>query len=1061
MSAPSRLKNKVIRASAGSGKTFQLSNRFLALAAEGAPLDGVLATTFTRKAAAEILGRVLMRLAEAAAGEEKLAELQNQLRDGTLDRPRCLALLAAIVRQLHRLRVGTLDSFFLQIAGSFSLELRLPPGWQIVEVVEDSRLRQEAIRQVLRSHTTGDLLSLMHLLTKGQTPRSVSRQISDLVDGLYATYIESEPAAWDRLPRKKALGDAGLAEAIAALDAAPVPSHKGFQNAHAQAMEAARSGNWQELTRKGLAAKLIEGASIFYNKPIPEPLRRAYEPLIEHAQAVIVNQVANQTQGTCRLLEHFDDAYRRLKRERRAFRFDDVTRLLGDPGKRRRLEEEGYRLDARLSHLLLDEFQDTSPPQWRVLRPLAEHVADGSGGRTFFCVGDVKQAIYGWRGGMAEIFDALERELPRLTCSTLLETRRCGPAVIETVNRVFGRLADNGVLRQDRYREGAARWAERFEPHSTARKDLPGYCRLVAARRADEGEDQQVVTWRFAADEVKRLAEKAPGFTIGVLVRRNVAVARIIYELRRLHVEASEEGGNPLSDSPAVELILSLLTLADHPGHTAARFRVAESPLGAAVGLTDWRDNAAASRLAREIRRSLVDDGYGRVVAGWARSLAPHCDARDQSRLEQLVEMAYDCEPSATLRADDFAAIVRATRVEDPRPSGVRVMTIHQAKGLEFDVVVLPELDVRLIGQSPRVVVHRPNLAQPIDRVLRYVSQEERALLPESFREMFADHDRRAVEETLCLLYVAMTRAIHALHMIVNPAAEKEKSLPATMAGMLRSALTDGQKLDPEIAAFEEDNPEWFRRVEAKALEPAAPAEEPIPAPAVKLAPASKRPLRGLDRRSPSQLEGGTRVSLAQRLRLDAAAAFQRGSILHAWFQQIEWLDEGEPDDRALGDAAAALVNLAELELAALIRQFRRALSTPLVRSVLTRATYRQPAPTDATTPVHAGRGIAAPHWQVWRERPFALREDDVILSGAIDRLVALYDGDRPVGADVIDFKTDVLPAGDAAALEARVEFYRPQLDAYRRAAARLLGLEPGCVGARLVFTDPGVVRTV
>jgi ATP-dependent helicase/nuclease subunit A len=97
----------------------------------------------------------------------------------------------------------------------------------------------------------------------------------------------------------------------------------------------------------------------------------------------------------------------------------------------------------------------------------------------------------------------------------------------------------------------------------------------------------------------------------------------------------------------------------------------------------------------------------------------------------------------------------------------------------------------------------------------------------------------------------------------------------------------------------------------------------------------------------------------------------------------------------------------------------------------------------------------------VWREKPFVLREEDVILSGSIDRLVVLYDGDRAVGADVLDFKTDVLPAGDPAAIAARIEFYRPQLAAYRRAAARLLGLEPDRVSARLVFTELGEVRNV
>jgi len=1070
--SPRPFPNLVIRASAGTGKTHQLSNRFLGLAAAGVPPDSILATTFTRKAAGEILGRVLLRLAEAAGDPDKLQQLAENIKT-PLDRPRCLAILAGMVRHLHRLRVSTLDSFFLQVARSFSLELGLPPGWQIASEVEESRLRAEAVRAVVERQSTGDLLGLMHLLTKGEAARSVSEQIGGLVAGLYSVYLESPSGAWDALPRKKGLTDDELREAIDALEAVELPADKRFQNAHRKAVESARAGDWLSLVTKGLAAKIADpdGDLRFCNKPIPPGVCDAYRRLIDHAQADLLNRIANQTQATRRLLEHFDAAYRSVKLARRALRFEDVTRMVGQSALDQRWEEIVYRLDAHVAHLLLDEFQDTSPPQWRVLAAFARRVADGSPGRSFFCVGDVKQAIYGWRGGEAEIFDAIEQELPGLSAATLDESRRCGPAVIDTVNRAFENLSQSAVLGQDKYRPAAEAWGKRFRRHATARSGLPGYCRLVAAPAPNEGEEQQVVTWRFAAEEVDRMHREAPGFSIGVLVRRNSTVAQIMYNLRQLGIHASEEGGNPLSDSPPVELILSLLTLADHPGHTAARFHVAQSPLGARIGLDRHDDDEAACRLARDIRRNLIEDGYGPTIEGWAAQLAAHCDARDQRRLVQLVEMAYAYESAATLRADDFVAAVRQTRVEDPRGAEVRVMTVHQAKGLEFDVVVLPELDVRLIGQPPQVVVSRPGPAQPMDRVLRYVGQDLRPLLPKAFREMFDQHDRRAVEEALCVLYVAMTRAAHALHLVVNPSSASEKSLPATMAGVLRAALTDGKRLEPgtvgqedrhSCLSYEVGDPDWFRRVEAKRAEAAVLPEEAAAAPLrVELAPAPKRPTRGLERRSPSQLEGGARVSLAQRLQLDTARSLQRGTLIHAWFQEIEWLDQGEPSDQRLREVAAACVAWAEFDVTGALALLRRALEAPAIRAALTRATYQKPAASGAVTPIHSGPGLAAPRWEVWRERAFVLREEDTILSGSIDRLVALYDGDRAVGADVIDFKTDVVPPDDPAALAARIEYYRPQLAAYRRAAARLLGLDPGRVSARIVFTELGIVEAI
>ena len=110
---------------------------------------------------------------------------------------------------------------------------------------------------------------------------------------------------------------------------------------------------------------------------------------------------------------------------------------------------------------------------------------------------------------------------------------------------------------------------------------------------------------------------------------------------------------------------------------------------------------------------------------------------------------------------------------------------------------------------------------------------------------------------------------------------------------------------------------------------------------------------------------------------------------------------------------------------------------------------------------VHAGAGTKTPRWELHRERSFAVRDDDAILSGTFDRLVVLYDGDRAVGADVLDYKTDDVPGDDPRAVDARVEQYRPQLEAYRRAAAAMLKIEPARVSARLLFVGPGVVRTI
>ena len=120
-------------------------------------------------------------------------------------------------------------------------------------------------------------------------------------------------------------------------------------------------------------------------------------------------------------------------------------------------------------------------------------------------------------------------------------------------------------------------------------------------------ETQETATLRYAAEEAARLHKQLPDLDIGILVRRNKAVARLIFELRELGIEASEEGGNPLIDSPAVQVILSLLTLADHPGDMVARFHVATSPLAAPRGA--GRSRRLARRLATGRGDSPAADG--------------------------------------------------------------------------------------------------------------------------------------------------------------------------------------------------------------------------------------------------------------------------------------------------------------------------------------------------------------------------------------------------------------------------------------------------------------------
>ena len=489
--APSHFSRTVIRASAGTGKTFQLSNRYLGLLNAGVAPDQILATTFTRKAAAEILDRIVVRLAEAASDRQACKQLGEFIGDPSLTCERCCQQLAGLLRGLHRLQVSTLDSFFGQMARSVSLEVGLSPAWKIVDQLQDTAIRDEAIEAVIHGEETKDLLTLTHLLTMGEASRTVGQLIRTTVNDLQSLFQETDADAWHALKFEKPLSDDEFVLLVEDLRTLAMPDNR-FVRARDEDYTRALLGDWESFISKGLAAKVLAGESTYYKKPIPDAAIAIYKRLLKHARSLLLSRIAMQTEGSYDLLKKFDAEYSQLKREQHASRFDDITRFLArslrdsasQPQANGTYRQLSFRLDANIHHLLLDEFQDTAPAQWDVLRPFAKRVTSGEGSNSFFCVGDTKQAIYGWRGGVAEIFDAIGSELTGLDESGLNTSFRSSEPVIETVNEVFEHAAQHSNLGRA---EAAVRaWCQRFERHTTMRGDLPGYVALETAPDADE-----------------------------------------------------------------------------------------------------------------------------------------------------------------------------------------------------------------------------------------------------------------------------------------------------------------------------------------------------------------------------------------------------------------------------------------------------------------------------------------------------------------------------------------------------------------------------------------------
>ena len=800
-----------LQASAGTGKTYQLTIRFLSLLAGMSPsaeaLRQIVAITFTNRAAAEMKERIILALKQIALGEAQGRRLSQET---GLQSPEAAAWLDTILAQFSDFHVRTIDSLVYALLRAFSLEMGLRPSIEVV--FEQDAILDLCFDRLLMDVTWGDK----------------EDRLAQLFTTLLETYLKIEVAGGlvvERGIRRR------IRELYAKYDipcgAGSLPNLEEAENALRQGAQRFRL----EIKKQDLEDFLHKG--VFKPKYLEEPLAHLDRVFFEKSSlAELLTSKATGIEASIRT--HLEELYQGCKEMRDHYlatlaraRVHAYMRTLEELQQEiRRLSEQeglilsggwhslvkGYlqgspamgayafmKLGSKVRHFLIDEFQDTSRPQWEALLPLLEECL-ATGGSLFY-VGDVKQAIYGWRGGDWRLFGEVAKGFfPSVSPhdrkgETLTVNYRSLTPIVDFNNRLYRLLGEEAFAQKIAEMilgEKAHGWAQARLAQSILRnfKDVE---QGVAPRQQRSRESGKVEVASFVAsgDELRQVVRgrlvkqvqevwKRKGQGIAVLVRRNQDAEDIAAWLIAEGIPVVTENSLRLRSSGLIKGLVAFLQFLDYPlddlafwGAAASRlFRglleLSPEPLETFLAEGRWQPPLYK---AFERKFPEVTEGFIKPLLARVGFVTPYDLARDVVERFQLLErfseeqvfiyrffeLIFQTEARGQRSLSHFLQFWEAGGMEEKiglpeEISAVRVLTVHKAKGLEFPIVFVPFTNWRL---------EHPRFAKLDDGCFVNLKRPLPSQLEAKRFEMVINN----ALEALNLLYVATTRAEEELYL--------------------------------------------------------------------------------------------------------------------------------------------------------------------------------------------------------------------------------------------------------------------------------------------------------
>ncbi|MFZ5708853.1 MAG: double-strand break repair helicase AddA [Pseudomonadota bacterium] len=865
-----------LTANAGSGKTKVLTDRVSRLLLAGTLPQRILCLTYTKAAAGEMqnrlfeqLGRWAMLPQEALRGA--LAELGTAaLSDRDLARAR--RLFAQAIETPGGLRIQTIHSFCASLLRRFPLEAGVSPRFTELDDAEARLLRSEVVEAMADGGDTGAVDGIAEAAGEADLAQLLS-DICAQADCFAGDRDEGDFLSCFGLPKdcsaRSILGET-LAEGDEALLAALVPhlaagGRKAVESAARIARLSLREPSFSTLTE--LEAIFLTATGENAGQPragFPEvAIRRTRAPhLMADLDALmgrvarartrrLAHQAAQKSHALYRFGRSFLARYAAEKTRRGTLDFDDLVghaaALLSDQSVAAWVL---FRLDGGLDHILVDEAQDTSPRQWRVIERLTEEFTAGLGSRedvrTLFVVGDKKQSIYSFQGADVREFDAAERRFARrfeaigrpMQSLPLEHSFRSSLAILDVVDFTFegaDPAALGGRTNHIPFFPELPGRVDLWEPIPKAEKagqdDYDDPAAMVVAPAAEirlaQAVARQVRAILDAGTAIPLREGSRPAHAGDVLIlvqRRSLLYAEIIRACKAAGLPVAGNDRLKLSAELAVRDIAALLAFLSLPEDdlslaTALRsplfglterqlFSLAHQPQGRRLPL--WAALRARSGDFPEVC-GILSDLLGQadflrpyelvermlVRHDMRRRLVARLGPEAEDGIDELLSQALDHERSEAPSLTGFLARLQTDEIEARRQTdgsarAIRVMTVHGAKGLEAPIVILPDTGGRKENARPGIVTDAER------RALWRVAEAGR---PEALARAVRDQEARRQEELLRLLYVAMTRAV--CWLIVCGAGDRTEAAGSwhgiVRAGMARAGAT---AIPPDVAGL-------------------------------------------------------------------------------------------------------------------------------------------------------------------------------------------------------------------------------------------------------------------